>query len=84
MVKGLKAGDRVLVTGNPMALRTGLKVSATTVTIKDFLAKNAKAAKATDSKPSDPHSTHPAQSPAAKSVLHDSSATKRSSGGGGS
>ena len=84
VVKGLKTGDRVLVTGNPMALRTGLKVSATTVTTKDFLAKNQKSAKEAGSTSSDPHSTHPAQSPAAKSILHDSSATKGHSGGGGS
>ena len=84
MVKGLKTGDRVLVTGNPMDLRTGLKVSATTVTTKDFLAKNQKSAKEGASTSPDPHSTHPAQSPAAKSILHDSTATKGHSGGGGS
>lgn len=82
VVKGLKVGQRVLVTGNPMKLRTGLKVDATTVTTKDFLA--SKSSKSGDSKPADPHVSHPAQSPAAKSSLHDSGVTKNHSGGGGS
>ena len=82
VVKGLKAGETVLVTGNPMELRTGVKVKATTVTIKDFLAKSSKKSSKTAS--SDPASSHPAQSPAAKSSLHDGDATKGRSTGGGS
>ena len=81
VVKGLKGGDRVLVTGNPMALRTGLKVKANTVTIEDFLSKSAKPA---DSKSTDPHTSHPSHSPAAKASLHDSGVKRPKSSGGGS
>lgn len=82
VVKGLKAGETVLVTGNPMALRTGVKVKATTVTIKDFLAESS--GKSSKSASSDPASSHPAQSPAAKSSLHDGDATGGHTAGGGS
>ena len=82
VVKGLKAGETVLVTGNPMALRTGVKVKATTVTIKDFLAESS--GKSSKSASSDPASSHPAQSPAAKSSLHDGDATGGHTTGGGS
>ncbi|MCP4835984.1 MAG: efflux RND transporter periplasmic adaptor subunit [Phycisphaera sp.] len=83
VVTGLEAGDHVLVTGNPLALRTGMKVAATDTTIDAFLAKTAKDAEA-KVKSADPASSHPAQSPAAKSTIHDSDAATRHSGGGGS
>ena len=81
VVKGLKVGERVLVTGNPMELRTGLKVKATTETIEAFFAKSTKSG---DTPSPDPHSSHPAQSPAAKSSIHDSGVKKPASSGGGS
>lgn len=83
VVRGIAKGDRVVVAGNPMALRTGLKVAATTTTTEDFLASADKkaAAKKTGS---DPHASHPAQSPAAKSTGHDTGAASRHSGGSAS
>ncbi len=80
VVTGVKKGDKVLVTGNPMALKTGAKVAPTTTTIEKFEAESKKK----DAAAKDPHESHPARSPAARSTTHDPGAATRHSGGGGS
>jgi hypothetical protein len=72
IVEGVTPGMEVVVSGNPLALRTGITVTSTSTTLDDFLAKAEK--KTSDSKAATPTGTpsatkpggnHPAQSPAA-------------------
>ena len=88
VVGGLKTGTKVVVSGNPLALRTGGTVKATTQTMKTFLQDAATAAKQAKAptpagKPSatKPGGTHSAQSPAAKASVHDPASANRHSGG---
>lgn len=88
VVEGLKTGTTVVVTGSPLALRTGATVKAKTETMKQYLKDSAAAAKKAAAptpagKPSSTKSgaTHPAQSPAAKASVHDPASAARHSGG---
>ena len=80
VVTGIAAGDKVVVAGNPLALRTGMPVSVTEKTARSFLAESSKGG--SKGKGSSPN-THSSQSPAAKASLHDTGAAGRHSGGGG-
>jgi len=66
-VTGIDAKTTVVVEGNPLMMRTGAKVDSTSETIDAFLARSRKAATSS----SDPKSTHPAQTPAAKAAVTD-------------
>ncbi len=64
VIEGVDAGTEVVVEANPMALRTGASVKATSESIEEFL-KNSKKTEA-ESAAGDPVSAHPAQSPTGK------------------
>jgi RND family efflux transporter MFP subunit len=90
IVQGVTPGMKVVVSGNPLAMRTGIAVKPTQVTLDAFLADAAK--KASDSKAATPKGrpsatkpggNHPAQSPAARHDVHrDASADAAGSGAG--
>lgn len=64
VIEGVDAGTKIVVQANPMALRTGASVKATSESIDDFLKSAKKAEKAAAA--GDPAAAHPAQSPTAK------------------
>jgi RND family efflux transporter MFP subunit len=90
VVEGVTSGMQVVVSGNPLALRTGITVKATSTTLDDFLAKSTK--KASDSKAATPTGSpsatkpggnHPAQSPAAEHEARRDAAGAASGSGSG-